>query len=191
MAVTRLSAPKPWHARHGIVHFAKASDVTITTNSILSAAFSTSTRVESHFKNLTVTPPEIAHDKQDLIGVDSSNFQNAVLDKKPAGMATFSGTAMLGNDESLESYLDESGVSITDVTYGNSTRYQIGNGDLPEIAVCIVMEDAANSKRVTFVLDNAYVTKWGDVRIGGPDSHWEQDVTVACLPKDFYWEYRD
>lgn len=189
MAVTRLTAATPWHAVDGQVLFSLAADVTIATNSILSTVFSTSTRAEAIFKNLTVTPPETAYDKQDLQGVDVNIFQTTVLDKKPVGMATFTGTALLGRDETLEAYIDSTKTAVTDATFGNSSRYQIGNAQVPEIAICIVMESGTD--RMTFVLDNAYVTKWGDVRVGGPDTHWEQDITVVCLAKDFYWEYRD
>ncbi len=207
MAVTTLTAPNPWRARHTTIHIAKASmmpDLATATTSALFCIFdelSDSTnnptqsgdtpakRVEALFKNVTITPPEMPYDKQDLLGTDQNDFQNAVLDKKPAGEVTASGTALLGTDEALEYFLDLTGIDVTDASYGDSSRYQLGDDDLPEVAVLIT--NRTSTKSVAFTLTNARAVKWGDVRIGGPDTHWEMDVTFKCLPKDFYWEYLD
>lgn len=204
MAVTRLTAGTPWHAVDTTIILTKASMVSVlaTTSSLYSifTALTDSTssptastdtpakRIEANFKNVTITPPETAYDKQDLLGVDASSFQNVVLDKKPVGEVTASGTMLLGRDEILEYFLDLTGIDVT-ASGQDSSRYQLGNGHLPEIAALVTERTASNT--VAFVLTNARIVKWGDVRIGGPDTHWEQDVTIKCLARDFYWEYLD
>jgi len=62
--------------------------VTIDTSNDLRKAFDSATagsKLEAMVKSIIVTPPETAHEKQDLLGVDTNSFQNAFLDEKPVG----------------------------------------------------------------------------------------------------------
>lgn len=191
MALIR-SPTKTWIARDGKVLIADAHTVTISNSSTLSGSFASlagAANIEAACVNITITPPETAYEKVDLLGKDSGNFQNQLLDEKPVGIATFTGTLLMGEDETIEDFIVSGTPSIAGPA--GYTRYQIGRTSENEIALCVTMQTSDASNMVTFALDNARVTKYGDVRIGGADGHWEQDLTAICLAKDFYVEFKD
>ena len=168
-----------------------ASGVTISATSNLNTLFESGTgnNVSAIFKNITISPPETARDLQSFLGTDTNAFQNQMLEAKPPGLATFTGTAILDEDEALDGFLDNSGTAITD----GYTRYQLGNNqsEHTDILVNISGTTASVSGALNIALIDAEITKWGDVRISGPDSHWEQDITAVTLAKNFYWEYKN
>lgn len=187
MATTRTPT-QTWVARNGTFYI--ASGVGVSTSETLSGVFSASTtsyRVESACKNITITPPETSWEKQDLLGQDANDFQNQFLDEKPIGLATFTATLILGEDETIEDFT----ASGTVATASGYTRRQIGKNSTNVVNLCVSLETTGNANRVTFAMFNARVTKYGDVRIAGPDGHWEQDITAICLAKDFYYEFKD
>jgi len=190
MATVR-SPTKTWVAREGQFYLGRAADITFDSSTTLSGSFASSgVSIHAACKNITITPPETAWEKQDLLGVDSNNFQNQILDEKPVGIATITATLILGENETVEDYI-VSGTSVS--APAGYTRYQIGdtNTSVNDLAVCVVLESNNQNNAVAFALDNARMTKWGDVRITGPDAHWEQDITVITLAKDFYYEFKD
>ena len=191
--------PSKFTAAETVVKFASAAVSVLTTDS-LDSLFSTETQVESLFKNVTVTPPEGGVDKIDLLGAEidadtTHAFQNALLDEKPYGLATFTGTALLNHEGFFEPFID---AGSTTVTTGSDTydRFRFGalstaSAGRPTIAILAeglypVVGTATSKWNV--LLNNAVITKLGDYKIGGPDTHWEVDVTAVCLPKDFYLE---
>ena len=178
---------KTWVAREAEVIIARAHQVVIGAATTLSGSFATSgVKIEAAAKNVTITPPETAWEKVDFLGQDTNSFQNQLLDEKPVGMATFTGTVLLGEDEVIEDYV----VSGTVTGIAGYTRYQVGKNNTNEIAICVNITDPLVTKLKTVVLDNARVTKWGDVKESGADAHWEQDLTIICLAKDFYYEVK-
>jgi len=185
MATVR-SPTKTWVAREGEVYLAKADEITYDGTTSLSGSFANAgVAIHAACKNLTITPPETGWEKQDFQGEDINNFQNQLVDEKPVGMATFTGTLVLAENETIEDYM----VSGTVSGPAGYTRYQIGKDNTNKLAVCVVLDNGTNA--VLFGFDNARVTKYGDVRIGSPDGHWEQDVTIVSLAKDFYYEFKD
>jgi len=184
MATSRAPT-KTWVAREGELYLGR-DDVVFRTNATLSSVFLNSgVVVAAATKNITVTPPETGWEKQDLLGQNSNGFQNQLLDEKPVGMATVTGTLVLGEDETLEDFA----LSGTVTSPSGYTRYSIGRNNDTVVKACITVADSTNG--VSFGFDNARFTKWGDVRIAGPDGHWEQDFTIICLTKDFNYEFRD
>jgi len=182
-----VSTTRTWVARDALVILSQASSISLAANTI-SGAFSAGTRFETVAKNVAITPPDSAWEQQSFLGEDSNGFQNQILDEKPVGLATFTGTLVLGEDETIENFM----VSGSSAISGTHTRYQIGKNNDNEIAVAVIIRDKEiPNNEAAFAFDNAKVTKYGDVRISGPDSHWEQDITIICLPKDFYWEFKD
>jgi len=185
MTVTTVTPSQPVHGRDTEIRFALASDVSISTDSTLAAVFSTSTVISAAAKNISITPPETAWELVNFLGNNSNNFQNAVLDEKPVGAPTISGTLVVyTEDDYLEGFLDNSGTTVAS-TYN---RYQIGNNESPEVAILVTLNNGTRTANICF--DDARITKWGDVKISGADSHWEQDFSAICLPEDFYWEYQ-
>jgi hypothetical protein len=186
--VTTRAPTQTWVARDGTLFLDRSSGITIGSGTSLSGAFLNAIVFEAAVKNVTVTPPETSWEKQDLLGEDTSSFQNQVLDEKPVGMATITGTLIVGEDETIEDHM----VSGTVSSPGAYTRYQVGrNTTGADLSICVEISSTGDANYVAFVLDNAKATKWGDVRISGPDSHWEQDFTIMCLAKDFYFEFLD
>ena len=185
MAITTLTPTKLGVGRETVVKF--ATGVTIATSAPLDTLFDSGTghNVTALAKNVTIAPPETAHELQSFLGADTNSFQNQLLEEKPPGIATATATLILDENEVLEPYLDGTGSAIT----GGYTRYQLGNSQSAATDVLITI--SGSSGAVNMALIDAEVTKWGDVRISGPDSHWEQDVQMTCLSKNFYWEYKN
>lgn len=193
MAFSVISPVKTWKARHSNLYFTLSDRITIAAATPLHDLFSTAAAnaVASSAKNVTVTPPTTDVEKVDLLGLDTNRFQNALLDNKPPGLATITGTLLLGEDETLEATIVSGSTAVTGPPA--STRYQYGKDrDLDtNIAILCNMQEFGQASRVSFCMVNAKITKFGDVKISGADGHWEQDFTAVCLPKDFYWEYID
>ncbi len=185
---TARSPTFTWVARAGNVYMDRSAQVGFSSGTTLSGAFNTSgISVTAAVKNITVTPPEQGWEKSDFLGEDANGFQNQLLDEKPVGTATCTGTLILGEDETIEDYM-VSGVVSSPANY---TRYQVAKNSDNELVVAIVLKSPSMSDQISFGFDHCRVTKWGDVRIGSADGHWEQDFTVICLAKDFYAEYKD
>jgi len=168
-----------------------ATGITVASTSSLEALFIavSGSNVSALAKNITITPPETAHDLQSFLSVDTNDFQNQMLEEKPPGLATFTATMILDEDESLEPFLTSGATTVT----GGYTRYQTGKSAGPDtdILVNISGSTAGSSGVVNLALIDSKITKFGDVKVSGPDGHWEQDVTATCLAKNFYWEYKD
>jgi len=182
---------KIWKARETKVLIANASDVTIDTSDTLYNAIDSATsnfQFEGLLKNVTISEPEGAADKVDLLGVDANNFQNAELDLKPYGVATISGTLVHQSQYAANALLEEWTGSATTVSTSYH-RYQVGNGSRTPCTIVVQLSD--DTYEVNIALDNAIITKLGDRKISGADGHWEQDFEAVCLPRDFYIEYKE
>jgi len=193
MAFSTIDPVKTWKARQTDLYITDSSNITISSDDSLFSLFSGggALSVSKTAKNVTVTPPPTDVEKVDFLGLDSNGFQNALLDSKPPGLPTCTGTLILGEDETLESAIVVGSTTVAGSPA--STRYQLGNDDDLDQAVSVLvnMQDFAQDSRVSFCFHNAKLTKFGDVRISGADGHWEQDFTITCLPRNFYWEYID
>ena len=185
MALTNLSSGGLLIPRNSRVVF--TSGVTVATTSDLYATFiaTVATGVQALTKSVTITPPERSQDLQSFLGVDENDFQNQMLESKPPGLTTLTGSFVLDADESFESSLDITPTTVT----GGYTRYQLGNAQ--ERETDILVQISGSSGVINLALIDAQITKWGDIKVSGPDSHWEQDITAVCLAKNFYWEYKD
>lgn len=189
---TARSPTQTWVAKNGRMFLDYSANITIDSTTTLSGAFtSAGYSLEAAVKNVTVTPPETSWEKQDFIGKNTSDFQNQLLDEKPVGTATLTGTMVLGEDETVENLLSGTFTAVT----GGYARYQYGSDNTSAAAATVTAVVSVTTptfgNTVSFGLDNARFTKLGDTRISGPDSHWEQDFTIVCLPKDFYYEFKD
>ena len=176
---------KVWKARETTVKIDEAADVTITELAALDTFFSSGTAIEGKMKNVTIVVPEGDVEKIDLLGVDTNSFQNAELDDKTFGLAEISGTLLVDSGEVLETFAYGTGTAISTT----HTRYQAGDGNRPDVAILVNLDDGTFA--VNIVLDNARITKLGDIRLDAPDGHWEVDYTAKCLPRDYYEEYKD
>jgi len=191
MATARAPA-QTWVARDGTLYMDDVTNIEFSGTVALSGAFAHhGYDLSKAVKNITVTPPETSWEKQDFIGKDTNAFQDQLLDEKPVGIATVTATLILGENETVEDMISG---TFTAVTGGFSRRqYGTNNTSTRDVAACVVLDsaDATQANEVSFAYDNAKFTKLGDTRISGPDSHWEQDFTIICLPKDFYYEFKD
>jgi len=184
-----------WNAGQTAVKIDLATNIAIDAAGPLDADFAAATTITGFMKNVTIVEPEGDIEKVDLLGVTSS-FQNALLDHKPFGMAELTGTLVLDGDEMLV----DSGATkqlffgAPTAIAGGYSRYQAGAFtagvlDRPQVAILVVLSDGTD--KISFVLDDAYITKYGDVKIDGADGHWEVEVTIKCLPINFYMEWLD
>jgi len=190
-----------WRAPHATVMMDKTSEVNSGTTIIgqsgsLASYMSGATVVTGSMKNVTVVVPEGEVEMTNFLGVTSS-FQNADLDKKPFGMAELSGTFVLTHDELLmdsQSTPEHLFFGLGDTTPTGYHQYQAGlitSGDYNRPAITIVVKIADASDEVTMALENAHITKYGDVKIDGADGVWEFEISAKALPKDFAMEWKD
>ena len=198
-----------WRAPHAEVKIDLASNVTIAASAALDTFFgSTATTISAYMKNISVVVPEGDVEQINFLGVTSS-FQNSNLDQKPFGMGEVSGTLILKRPTSADTYTEmlidtPAAGNPTHLFFGEGTdipaagtthrRYQAGSittGDFdrPESAWLINITDGTEETNI--VLDNAFVTKYGEVKIDGADGHWEVDVNVKCKNSDFYMEWKN
>lgn len=175
-------------AREGSVFFT-TSDLTMSTASTLATIWGGT--ADTNVKNITISAPEGALDKIDCLG-ETSNFQNQFIDEKSWGMASMTGTMILDGDEMtvMKMITGSSGTAIT----GGYTRWQMGSSASGNIrikvgGVLVTITDGTNVASIA--MDNAYVTKFGDIKLTGADGHWEVDFEATCLVKDFYIEFKD
>lgn len=182
---------KVWRARETKALIADASEVTISASSDLYTTVdgaASKFAFEGLMKNVTVTEPEGDAEKVDLLGVDANSFQNAELDLKPYGVATLTGTLLHQSQYAANGLLEEWAGSATTVATSYH-RYQLGNNTRTPCTIVVQLSDG--TKEANIALDNAIITKLGDRKIGAADGHWEQEIKVVCLPRDYYVEYKE
>jgi len=188
---TRRAPTQTWFAKNNKVYIGRYPDVSFGASTTLSGSFvSSGIEISAAQKSITVTPPETPFEKSDFCGIDTNNFQNQLLEEKPIGMPTITASLIVGEDETFEDYL-MSGCSASAPT--GYSRYQIGNNDTQNsrLTICAVMANSDGSKYVAYGLQDARLSKYGDVRVTGADSHLEQDVTFVGLAKGWYFEFKN
>jgi len=184
-----------WRAPHTSVIIDDAASVTISGSAALDTFFTSSTSIEGFMTDVSVVVPEGEVEKIDALGVTSS-FPNAYLDQQVFGLAELSGTLIVQGDEMLVGQTTSqlffgAGTAVA----GTHTRYQAGSVDAsgdfirPTVAILVRLDDGTDE--VNIVLDNAYISKYGEVKLDGADGHWEVEVTIKCLPTDFYMEWKN
>lgn len=187
---------KTWTAKMGDLYLGRwpltLVDSSVTLSGVFRGGTASGVSIIAAVKNITVTPPETAWEKQDFQG-GVGGFQNALLDEKPVGIATVTATMILDQDELIEDLL----VSGTAAAPSGYTRYQMypsSQGTVmsgSNVVAVVTLTASDQTKYIAFGFDSARFNKWGDVRISGPDGHWEQDFTIICLPKDFRYEFKN
>jgi hypothetical protein len=183
---------RKWCAKEGEIYLARYPMVIFASGTTLSGVFAGTVSgvcFTGACKNITITPPETSWDKQDLLGKDSSGFQNALMDEKPPGFANLTATLLLGGDETIEDYV----VSGTVTSPAGYSRYQLGGNQssVTRLIACVAMTSSQQEDYVAFGMEDARMIKWGDIKISGPDGHWEQDIAIMCLAKNFYSEFKN
>ena len=171
-------ASKIWFAKESVIKLDLASNISIGT-AALDTYFSTGSAIQGVMKDITVTEPIPDVDKIDLLGTDSSGFQNAELEEKPAAMVEISGTMILPGDEVSESIL----YGTSSQTGGTHTRYRSGIATRRKIAFLLNLDDSTDE--VNYAGDNMLMTS-KDVKVTGADGHYEVSTTIKGLPRDWY-----
>jgi hypothetical protein len=165
---------------------------TITTAAALDTFFTGTTgasnSVQAYAKDVTIAVPDSAIEVVNFLGVDANGFQNSELEEKPYSNAGFSGTLVLNDTEVLEALYYGTKSTMTLTTYNRYQAGRLNSTGRPEIAILVNLENVAGTKEINFVLNHAYITKLGDVKISGPDSHFEVEFEAVCLTRNFYYE---
>ena len=171
-------AVKVWKAAESVIKIDQAADVTLSASTVLDTAFASGTAIQGVMKDITVTEPIGDVEKIDLLGSDTDGFQNAEIEEKPAGLVEIQGTAILPGDEVVESIIYGTGTSAT-----THTTYRAGKAVTEKLALLLNLDDGTDE--VSYAGTNMRVTA-KDVKVTGPDGHYEITFTFKCLPRDFY-----
>lgn len=197
-------APKLWKAKETKVYldlssalFSGGAPATGTQLETQFTASSSEDQVQAYMKNVTVVEPESDMEMTSFVGVDSAGFQNAELDEKPFTLGQLSGTIVLPDSKLFERlYEGGTGTTLgTDVAY---TRWQPGIlANRPKISALVQLRNLTGGlgggtstlvRAKSFLLHNAWMTKFGDIKLSDPEGHWESEIMIKCLPRDFYVE---
>lgn len=184
-------------ARHATVKISNSAVTYDTATALNAETYGTGTIAS--FKNLTITPPKSEPEQIPLLGEtaetigaglpSTGTFQNAAMDEKNWSNAKFSGTLVLRGDEDFEALPLGGGTAIT----GGYTRYMAGASTASKTRVvtnALLFDFYNGSERVSCVFNDA-ICNFGDLKVTGPDGHFEIDVEGECLPKNFGIEYLD
>ena len=188
MAADDILNTQVWTARQTELYIGNTVASVVTSNTLY-GQLSSPTLFSGSAKNVTVSPPEGAVDKIDLMG-ETNNFQNQKIEEKPFGMATITGTILLENeyqtDELLEEWMDTGAVGTASASQWY--RFRVGDGGRTQCSIVVKLSDGTHEAQ--FMLNNAYLTKVGDKKLSGGDSHWEMDFEATCLAEDYYEAFK-
>jgi len=178
-------ATEVWEAREATLKIDNAKDVTITTAAVLDSFWSSGETITAYARNVTLALPEQSVEKIDLLGVNASSFQNAARDLKPLGLATLSGTMILPNatTQVLDKYYFPTQATVAT----NYTRYTLAT-KATTVAVLVNMAEGTVTE-VSAGIDNAVITRYGDMRITA-DGTPEIDFEIVSLPEDVHFEIK-
>ena len=173
---------KIWHGKEATIKIDATGDVTLTNATVHTTAFSGATAVEGQIKDWSINVAIGDVEKIDLVGTttqDSTAYQNAELEEKPAGLVEISGTIIIPGDEKMEGEMFGSGTAAS----GTHTTYEPLQSSRTKVALLLSLDDSTDS--VSWAGRNLIVTQ-SDVSLTGADGHWEGAVTFKCLPRDFF-----
>jgi len=193
----QLTTPSPIRVGHATIYMKKTA-VTVASAATLVSLFTAASEIQNHIKDLTITPPEGAVDMVNLIGETTSTnqplqtHQNYVFEEKPFTAAKISGTMILKPDEDpFELAFAGAGTAAVTASY---TRYQYGGSDATKLRVpcaILLLCSVSATDIMAVLLNNAYITKLGDIKATGTDGHMERDFEATCSPDNFVIDYLD
>lgn len=158
-----------------------SASVTISNSTVFETAFSSATAIEGQFKDASLTSAIGDVDIINLLGVtaqDSTDYQNAELEEKPAGLMELSGTIIVPGNELMESEIFGTGTAAG----GTHTTYESAQATRTKVAILFSVDDGTDS--VSWACREAIVTEYNP-SFTGADGHLEASVTFKCLPRDF------
>jgi len=178
---------KIFFAKEGTIKIDATGDVTISNSTVLDTAFASATTITGQFKDFSITPGVGDVDIINFLGEtaqNATNYQNAELEEKPAGLVEFSGTIVVPGDEMMEAEIFGSGTAAG----GTHTTYEPGASSRTKVALLLNCDDG--SDEVNFAGRNLVLTEYSP-SFTGSDGHLEASVTFKCLPKDFFIQFKD
>jgi formylmethanofuran dehydrogenase subunit A len=178
---------KIWFPKESTIKIDATGSITLSNTTVLSTAFTTATDITGQHKGFSINLPIADIEKIDLMGVTAQNgteYQNAEVEEKPAGLVEISGTIVVPGDELMEAEIFGAGTSAS-----SYTTYEPGQANRTKVAILFNLDDGTDA--VNFACRNAYLTEY-NVSATGADGHFEASVTFKCLPKDFFGpQYKD
>ena len=190
-----------WRAPHATVYIDTSEQVNsgntiIGESGVLTSFMTGATVITGSMKNISIVVPEGEAEQVNFLGI-TSGFQNSEFDAKPFGMAELTGTSILPQDELL---MDSQGTPehlffgpklAAPTSYGQYQAGSITTGvyDRPEITIVVSL--AEGTKVVNIALQDALITKYGEVKIDDADGHWEFEIAIKALTKNFAMEWKN
>jgi hypothetical protein len=169
-----------WEAREATVNISEFLSTVQTTSTLLAQVGST--EYTDRVKDVSVTGGERDVETIPLLGENASGYSNQEIFQKSVGSLRECSMTMIYKDVDIS----QLGAGTVSTSSGASTYKRIqGDQSLTKKAVLISFNDGTDY--VNVLLNNAYVTKLGDLKIEA-DGHLTQEITFKCLAKDYYEE---
>lgn len=170
-----------WEAREATVKIGSTLS-SIAGSTTLLSQMSGGTEYTGRVKDVKISGGERDVESIPLLGENTSGYANQEIFQKSVGTLREISMTLIYQDIDI-SQLGAGTVSTT----GSASGYKRiqGDQDLTQKSVLVSFNDG--SDYVNVLLNNAYVTKLGDLSIEA-DGHLEQEITLKCLAKDYYEE---
>jgi len=168
-----------WEAREAQVNI--GSSVTVGSTSTLLAQVS-ATDFTGRVKDVKISGGERDVESIPLLGEDSTGYANQEIFQKSVGSLREVSMTLIYTDSDISAL----GMG-TVATSGSASGYSRLQGDQALTQKAVLVSFNSGSNYVNVLLNNAYVTKLGDLSIEA-DGHLTQEVTLKCLAKDYYEE---
>lgn len=165
-----------WEAREATVKIGEALSSISSSATLLSQV--SGTDFSGRVKSVTISGGERDVEVVPTLG-ETSGYSNQELFQKSVGSLREVTMTLIYSD------IDTTQLGAGTVTGPSGyTRIQ-GDQDITQKAVLLSFNVGSDYTNV--LLNNAYVTKLGDLKIEA-DGHAEQEITLKCLAKDYYEE---
>lgn len=172
-----------WEAREATVQIGEAITTIATSTTLLtqSSAATGETAYTDRIKDVSITGGERDVESVPFLG-ETSGASNQEIFQKSVGNLRECSMTLVYKDVDI-SLLGAGTISTT----GSASGYKRiqGDQDLSTKSVLVSFNDGTDY--VNVLLNNAYVTKMGDLKIEA-DGHFTQEVTFRCLASNYYEE---
>lgn len=138
----------------------------------------TATDYSAEVKNVSISGAEADVSSVYTFGASAEGIQNAETEESNMTMREFTGTLV---------YKDADTALLIGNTVAGPSGYTRTRGDTTRTKKAILLTFTDGTLRVSCLLNNAYITKIGDISLDA-EGHAAQEIAAKCLALDYYEE---